>query len=312
MEFLSTATLFLERNLGYRVFAKLVPILVGSCGGENIDDVGNSIYIIEEAWQADRGTLNYQKVFTPRNEKVCEMKFKYSLSALDTALCTLFPKAKIASSNFLNCSPYLTNGLWARNLNETMLYDMETCGFYNICKNMRIPYYYSLRFVTDVVLDCEPFQFLCQLVQLTHWTTVKKKLDGLRNKLKIEWNFAHASVKPEIPDGDAEWALGELLVRVRKAIRVCLREQSYFSKLYDHCKAYGKGHSIGNAVHQNEHVEGVNLCKHRDLTNPLLEAFHLSQKKAITDLAMLMITNPKSKECLEMAIQSHWASTKLN
>uniref|UniRef100_A0A7S2ABH4 Uncharacterized protein n=1 Tax=Stereomyxa ramosa TaxID=1078864 RepID=A0A7S2ABH4_9EUKA len=116
-------------------------ILIGSCGSDNEKNLGK-MFLVKKAIKGDRGTLDSNNVFRIRKDKLLETNYKINHDDLLRLACD---QKNIISTNFLN-ENIIDNSF------EGNLFDMETFDFYDICDTNDIKEYYSLRFVTDLVL----------------------------------------------------------------------------------------------------------------------------------------------------------------
>eukprot|EP01129_Flabellula_baltica_P011191 TRINITY_DN4844_c0_g1_i1.p1 TRINITY_DN4844_c0_g1~~TRINITY_DN4844_c0_g1_i1.p1 ORF type:complete len:331 (+),score=35.80 TRINITY_DN4844_c0_g1_i1:16-1008(+) len=119
--------------------------LLGSCGYTEYEPNEDQWYKIHTAIQADRGFLDSSNKFIFRIKKneteSCKLNSFYDL------IFENIDELHTFSSNFLNQKVYNEyNG------SGSGLYDMETYYFYSVCRQLNVPSYVCLRYVTDKIL----------------------------------------------------------------------------------------------------------------------------------------------------------------
>ena len=188
-----------------RIFSELVHtqsrntedefILIGSCGSNNKEDLGNMFYV-KKAVKGDRGTLDKDSKFKIRKDKFTKLNerkakyYKKSYLQLNKKIC--------CSTNFLNKNI----------IDESFkdyIFDMETFDFYDICGRLNISNYFSIRFVTDLVEDLDGTQDVsdAEKCRRLHVNYDKMKMEkdkgveklGYLNTFKTEFQNANIIVE---------------------------------------------------------------------------------------------------------------------
>jgi hypothetical protein len=148
-------------------------MLMGSCGMAGKDAKLGQWFVIDNAYQADRGFLDEHNCFLGRKDKIPQCGYNMR-SSVDFLVKNGFDSAEIASSNFLNQCSY-NEGTPAR------LFDMETYYFYSVCKQLGIQSYVALRYTTDLVM--EPVVIKTEMIQKTE---VIKILASIKESLTLD------------------------------------------------------------------------------------------------------------------------------